>query len=91
MINHIHNELFNSYCKNCKKDICLLCESEHGGHNIIYYSKIITNKEDKLKELEKLRKNLDKLQKDVNDIINSLNKFFEYMNILYNININIVN
>ena len=87
----IHNELFNSYCETCQKDICLLCETEHKEHDIIYYSKIMSNKDTKLNELKELRKGIDKLQKDVNDIINRLNKFVEYMNILYNININIVN
>ena len=87
----IHNELFNSFCETCQKDICLLCETDHNGHDIIYYSKIIVNKDKKLNQLKYLRKGIDILQKDVNDIINHLNKFVEYMNILYNINLNIVN
>ena len=87
----IHNELYNSYCEKCKKDICLLCETEHKDHEIVYYSKIIANKEAKLNELKELRSGIDTLQKDINDIINKLNKFIGYMNILYNINAIIVN
>ena len=29
----MHNEHFNKYYKNCKKDICILCENEHKSHD----------------------------------------------------------
>ena len=37
-----HNKEYYSYCEECKKDICLFCEAGHEGHNIISYSKILT-------------------------------------------------
>ena len=34
---NLHSDLFNSYCNNCKKDICLIClkNNEHIDHSII--------------------------------------------------------
>ena len=35
----IHNEIYNSYCNKCNKNICMSCENEHNEHLIIYYGK----------------------------------------------------
>ena len=48
----IHNENFNSYCKKCKKNLCIQCENSHFNHDIIQYSKILPNKGDKLDEMK---------------------------------------
>ena len=52
----LHNEAFNSYCKDCKKDICLMCEGEHNDHNIIYYGKIMQNIKNLKDDLNNQRK-----------------------------------
>ena len=87
----IHNELFNSYCNNCKKNICLLCENEHHNHKIIYYSKIMAEKEYKLNELKNLRKSIDNIKEEIKIIEDELNLFIKNIDILYNINKSIIN
>ena len=44
----IHNELFISYCEDCKINICMKCMKEHKSHNhnIIYYWDILPDKND---------------------------------------------
>ena len=48
---NIHNEKYNSYCKECKKNICMKCEREHNNHERINYGDILP-KENNIKELK---------------------------------------
>ena len=32
---NLHNEKYNSYCKECKKNICMICENNHSEHELI--------------------------------------------------------
>jgi len=44
----IHNkESYISYCKKCKRNLCIFCENQHNNHEIILYRKIFPNKENK--------------------------------------------
>ena len=86
-----HNESFNSYCNSCKKNICILCENEHINHHIILYSKVISEKEEKLVELNKFRDTINLLKEEVNNITKDLNNFVENVDTLFNINSSIVN
>ena len=91
----LHNELFNSFCKKCKKNICILCEPEHNSHSLINYSKILPNKDTKMNEIKELKKNIDIFKDSLNvfvdDIKKFLNEFIKNLEILYNINNNIIN
>lgn len=60
-----HNKEFYSYCETCKKDICILCTSEHKNHKNIIYSTIISD-ETKIKDLKR----------EVDYLIPSINKRF---------------
>ena len=51
-----HNEPFNTYCKICNENICIICENEHAEHYIIYFRIIFINKEELVKSLEDLKK-----------------------------------
>jgi len=66
----IHGESFNSYCNKCKKNVCILCETEHNEHDLIYYSKLIPNKEIKMNEMKELKKSIDNFKNGINDFIN---------------------
>ena len=67
----LHLKSLNSYCKNCKKNICNDCLNDHSQHQIISFSEIgLTNEE--IKKLDKLKQNIE----------NNLNIF---MKILINI------
>ena len=86
-----HSELYSSYCKECKNNICMKCVKEHKNHNIIYYGKIIPDKEDLLKELKDYRKEIDIYNKDIFELINKLNNVKENIETLYNIYSEMIN
>ena len=78
-----------AYCKDCKNNICIYCEKDHNGHNIINYGKLIPDKKNYiLKELEETK---NKLNNDINKIIEKLYKVKENIEIYFNINKNIIN
>jgi len=49
----LHNQNFNSFCKDCKKNNCMYCEKEHDKHNLFLFGTNISNKDD----LEKRKMN----------------------------------
>ena len=85
-----HNEIYISYCNKCKKNICMICINEHDNHEIIYYNKIISDKEKKIEELKELRNKIDKMNEDIDKIINKLKIIKENIEIYYNICNNII-
>ena len=87
-----HNgQKYTSYCKDCKLNICFLCSEKHDGHEIIFYQKIIPKKEEKIKEMEKLKLKIDDMTNIINNIINTYNKVIENIEIYYNIEMDILN
>ena len=86
----IHNEIYISYCKECKRNICTLCLG-HDNHDIIYYNKLISDKEVINKEKDELRKIIDRFNENIKDIINELNTVMENIEIYYRICENIIN
>ena len=84
---NLHNEQYNAYCKNCKKDICLICEKEHTEHYKIFYDSIIPDKKDLEDGVNNLKKSIEKLKEKINIIIKKLNEIMKNMdayNIIYN-------
>ena len=65
-----HNDSYTSFCKQCKKNMCIMCENEHKNHNSIFFGNIIINKENYMDQLNYLKKNIDKFQEEINSIIN---------------------
>ena len=63
-----HNENYNSYCNKCKINLCMRCESNHDGHEIIYFGKIIKEKEEVKKKLKYLRNYIDQLNNNIEEI-----------------------
>ena len=62
-----HNQYYDSYCFNCKKNVCKLCLSEHQLHKIILFTNIGLNKS----EIEKY----EKLKNEINNNLMILNKY----------------
>ena len=56
-----HGEAFTSYCKTCKKDICMSCDEKHDEHDIEFYQKMRVKKEHLKEYIIELRKNIDQL------------------------------
>ena len=64
----IHNELFKSYCFNCHKNICEICEDNHKNHNVINFEEILLDNEElieKKNELNKAKEDLMKINRKV--------------------------
>ena len=55
-----HKESYISYCSDCKKDLCVLCLKDHGGHEVISYGDIIPDIAELEKELNKLKESIKK-------------------------------
>ena len=68
--------MFSYYCKSCKKNLCIYCEKEHNGHEILPFQGLIKNKENiknKIKEIEKQKVQLNKIIKSIKDILDNIN------------------
>jgi len=71
-----HNEMYTSYCQNCKKNICNKCEEEHNKHLIENYKKISPKDSliEKIKNMnEQLISKIKKFNRELNELINLLN------------------
>ena len=66
-------------------NICILCENVHIDHHIILYSKVISEKEAKLAELNKFRESINLLKEEVDNVTKDLNNFVENVETLFNI------
>ena len=68
-----HGENYSSYCQTCDKNICIECGSMHSTHNIIYFGKILPNKDILNNVLNEMKNNIDKFKSELNNIINRFN------------------
>ena len=87
------DEKYTKYCKECKKNICMLCEKEveHENHNNIYLGDLIPNKNELKNKMKAFNENLNKCNNNINEIINILNKVKSNINKYYEINCDIIN
>ena len=81
-----HGEPYASYCKTCKKDICISCDEKHDDHEIEFYQKMRYKKEQIKDNILDLKKNIEKLSQIINDFIEKLNKVKNMMEKFYEIN-----
>ena len=68
-----HGEPYASYCKTCKKDICISCDEKHDDHEIEFYQKMRFKKEQIKDNIIDLKTNIDQLNQIINDFIEKLN------------------
>ena len=85
-----HKDNFIKYCKKCKLNLCIVCEKEHKGHDIIYFGDIIPNKEDLEKEMNKFKKNINQFNSTVKIIIEKIINITKILKKYYYINDNII-
>lgn len=84
------NDCFSCYCQNCKQHCCISCESEHEGHKIIQFNKIIPKKSELKNGLDVLKKNIDDFSEECEEIIRVINIVKNNLNLIYNIQKNMV-
>ena len=87
----MHDELYISYCKKCKINICMKCAKAHDNHNIINFWEIIPDKDELSKKLIEFKNEIDMYKKYIEDLINKLINVKEKIEILYNIYYNMIN
>ena len=68
-----HGDSYSSYCQTCNKNLCIECESSHPNHNIIYFGKVLPNKDNLNSILNELKNNIDKFKSDLTNIIDRMN------------------
>ena len=88
---NIHNDLYISYCEQCKTNLCFQCEEQHNNHNIISYRKIFPNINETKEEMEKFTTLIENLKNNIKQIITILNNTLFCIEKYYNINYNIIN
>ena len=78
-----HKIYYQSYCKNCKKNICKDCYQTHGGHKIVNYNTLYISD----LEMEEFNKNYGKVQlivlfkdTEIKETIHSLLKDVDELN-----------
>ena len=67
----IHNEKYDSYCKECKVNFCIVCEHNEN-HNIIYFKEMIKSKAKIEKEIKEFKIKTEKFKNVITEIINKL-------------------
>ena len=68
-----HGDNYSSFCQTCNKNLCIECESSHSNHNIIYFGKILPNKDNLNSILNELKNNIEKFKSDITNIIDRMN------------------
>ena len=87
----MHNEKYIAYCKECKRNKCSECLGKEINHKIIFYSKIIIEKEKKMEEIKELRRIIDKMHTEVDNIIYKIKIVMENIEIYYKICNDVIN
>ena len=72
---------FLGFCVGCKKNICILCDSQHKGHPIKKFSELYKlGKDEKNKRkqiLDGKKEEIEKIKKIIDDWMSKVQKFFE--------------
>ena len=81
-------ELFISYCMDCKKDLCFICENEHNGHNFERYKLIKTEELNEI--IVEIKKFKDSILKKIDQMKKILNNFKDKFEFDYKLNKEII-
>ena len=86
---HKHNDNYISFCEECNKNLCMLC-NDHINHKRINFIDILPKKEEIDKKLEELKKYINLFNNDIKMLMNLLNGVKNKMNFYYKINEDII-
>ena len=90
-----HLKEFNSYCPNCKKDLCLKCRKNHRckrcNEVAIKYDTIFEKKENLEEQKNRLDKLINLFREQINEIIKYLNEVADYLKNYIDINAELLN
>ena len=85
-----HNENYISYCKKCRKNICMLCDKEHNNHDIIAFGKLIPDIVNLNIKLKQFQEKINEFKNTIKDIVDKLHKIEDNLDIYYQINYEII-
>ena len=88
---HKHNDFFVKYCKQCKLNLCIMCEEEHNGHNTIFFGKLIPNMNKLKEQLSELKSAIDIFNSKVKFIVRKLNGLAKALDIYYKMQNDMIN
>ena len=80
-----HCESYTSFCNDCNKDFCAMCEKVHIGHKTITYGIIMPDLKDINNELNYFNKSIEQYKKNISNIIQKLNNLIKKADISYKI------
>jgi len=86
----IHNEVYNTFCYKCKKNICIECEKNHSDHKLLAYNNLIIEDDEIIKNMEEIRREIDIFNNSIKEKIKQLNKIIENIEEYYKIIKNII-
>ena len=82
----IHNEYYIKFCKDCKMNLCFLCENDHKSHEGIFYHNILPNYNE-IKEMNNTLKNsINTFRKNIKEITDKLTDIADNMDLCEEIN-----
>jgi len=87
---NIHNEKYDSYCKDCKLNLCILCKHDKN-HNIINFKNITIDKINIENEIKELKIKIEKFKEEIIKIINKLQRIKYNIDIYIKINETLIN
>jgi len=73
-----HNKKYESYCNECKINLCKKCEINHKRHKIILFKKIKPNKK-RIEEIKNEKSKLNKYKSELNELKNYIITIYEYI------------
>jgi len=74
----IHDIKYESYCNNCKINLCSKCEENHKNHQIILFKKIKPSK-NRIEEIKNEQLKLNKFKIELNELKNYIITICEYI------------
>ena len=86
---NIHNEKYDSYCKDCKTNLCIFCE-HNKEHNIINFKEIIKLKTNIENEINEFKIKIEKFKNEIIEIIKKLEKVKDNIDVYLKINENLI-
>ena len=79
-----HNNYYISFCEDCKKNICSLC-NEHEKHTKINFTDIVSNKENLIKKMKEIKYKINLIKNESKMLKSLLDEVMEKLNIYYKI------
>ena len=86
-----HSRYYDSYCEDCKKNICIICYQDHDKHKKISYGNILPKSSELSGTLNNITKAINSLNNNINEIINKLKEIKNNLSIYLKLKTKLIN